>query len=105
MNVVFYISHGIYKDNDPFPDIAEFAKSNILNPNKVNKAIDLLINDGILNRDDVKNNITFSAQATENAKNILASHFHKTLNETLHQMKQCGFTEDEIRKMMDNLGK
>ena len=93
---------GKYKSNDKLPSVREFALNYSVNPNTVQKALQLLEDNGLITTD--RTNGKFVA----NNPNQIKSQKNKIVNEEIclfvEKMKGFGLGIKEIKELINKLG-
>ena len=96
------IISGKYKTNEKLPSVREFAFEFQVNPNTVQKALQILEDEGL-----IITNKTNGKFVAENS-NLLESQKYKTINQEINlffeKMKSLGLTTSEIKELINKLG-
>lgn len=96
------IISGKFKPNDKLPSVREFAFEFQVNPNTVQKALQLLEDDGLIFTD--RTNGKFVADNKDRIKAQKDKIINLEINQFFEKMTNLGLSIDEIKELIKNSG-
>ena len=96
------IISGKFKTKDKLPSVREFSLIYSVNPNTIQKALQILEDDGLILTD--RTNGKFVSDELENINKQKLSIINNEINQFFERMKILGLSEKEIKDLINKFG-
>ena len=96
------IISGTFKTNDKLPSVREFALNYSINPNTVQKALQILEDDGLIVTD--RTNGKFVADNSKQIEIQKAKTIEQEIDSFFEKMNSLGLSNKEIKDLINNKG-
>ena len=96
------IISGKYEANTKLPSVRDFALAYSINPNTVQKALQILEDDGLIFTD--RTNGKFVADSKTNLESQKTKIINIEISNFFEKMKALGLSESEIKNLVNNKG-
>ena len=96
------IISGKFKTKDKLPSVREFSLIYAVNPNTIQKALQILEDDGLISTD--RTNGKFVSDELENINKQKALIINNEIKQFFEKMKTLGLSEAEIKEIINKFG-